>query len=91
MTPLGVAVLDSAVKRTLVLLALGSVCLSSCTTLQNRRDLYSPQTADGPYTRALKGGHWPGQLAPEERSVAEGPESSPTAKDGSRTQVAMKQ
>lgn len=30
--------------------------LVSCTTLENRRDLYSPQTVDGPYTRMLREG-----------------------------------
>jgi len=32
--------------------------LASCTTLQNRRDLYFPQAVDGPYTRMLKDGSW---------------------------------
>lgn len=32
--------------------------LSSCTTLQNRRDLFFPQTVEGPYTRMLKDGSW---------------------------------
>ncbi|MEX1118875.1 MAG: hypothetical protein WEB60_08790 [Terrimicrobiaceae bacterium] len=40
-----------------ILLAFGVVAvLSSCTTLENRRDLYSPQKVNGPYTRALKDG-----------------------------------
>jgi hypothetical protein len=30
--------------------------LTSCTTLENRRDLYSPQRVDGPYTRMLRDG-----------------------------------
>ncbi|MCX7869464.1 MAG: hypothetical protein N2322_05875 [Terrimicrobiaceae bacterium] len=30
--------------------------LASCTTLENRRDLYSPQRVDGPYTRMLREG-----------------------------------
>lgn len=30
--------------------------LVSCTTLENRRDLYSPQKVDGPYTRMLREG-----------------------------------
>jgi len=27
-----------------------------CTTLENRRDLYFPQTVEGPYTRMLRDG-----------------------------------
>lgn len=40
------------------LLPLGIVvlALASCTTLENRRDLYSPQKVEGPYTRMLKDG-----------------------------------
>jgi len=30
--------------------------LASCTTLENRRDLYSPQKVQGPYTRMLRDG-----------------------------------
>lgn len=30
--------------------------LASCTTLENRRDLYAPQRVDGPYTRMLREG-----------------------------------
>jgi len=30
--------------------------LASCTTLENRRDLYAPQKVQGPYTRMLKDG-----------------------------------
>jgi len=46
------------VKPTFVLLALGSAWLTSCTTLQNRRDLYSPQVVEGPYTRLLAERRW---------------------------------
>lgn len=44
------------VKFTLLLLAASGVLLTSCTTLENRRDMYSPQTVNGPYTRMLKDG-----------------------------------
>jgi len=37
-------------------LLLGVVFLASCTTLENRRDLYSPQKVNGPYTRMLDDG-----------------------------------
>jgi hypothetical protein len=40
-----------------ILLAFAAVAiLASCTTLENRRDLYSPQKVNGPYTRMLKDG-----------------------------------
>jgi len=29
--------------------------LGACSTLSNRRDLYTPQTTQGPYTKMLKG------------------------------------
>ena len=37
---------------------LAILLLSGCTTIQNRRDLYSPQPVEGPYTRMLKDGSW---------------------------------
>lgn len=45
--------------------------LSSCTTIQNRRDLFSPQTVEGPYTRMLKDGSW------RKQKVADVDSSSP--------------
>lgn len=33
-----------------------ALSLTACTTLENRRDLYSPQEVNGPYTRMLKHG-----------------------------------
>jgi len=38
--------------------AVGAIFLTSCvkTTLENRRDLYSPQVVNGPYTRMLNNG-----------------------------------
>ena len=32
------------------------MALASCTTLENRRDMYNPQKVNGPYTRMLKEG-----------------------------------
>ena len=58
-------------KPALVLASLAFPLLASCTTLQNRRDLYSPQPVNGPYTRMLKDGSWrkqkpvPVKVAPE--------------------------
>ena len=45
-------------KPTLVVATLAFSLLSSCTTIQNRRDLYSPQPVNGPYTRMLKDWSW---------------------------------
>ena len=45
-------------KPALATLSLSLVVLASCTTIQNRRDLYFPQTVNGPYTRMLKDGSW---------------------------------
>lgn len=35
---------------------MAAVLLTSCTTLENRRDMYNPQEVNGPYTRMLKTG-----------------------------------
>ncbi|MFZ4599088.1 MAG: hypothetical protein ACOYNN_10615 [Terrimicrobiaceae bacterium] len=43
-------------KLPLALLAVSTVVLTSCTTLENRRDMYSPQKVNGPYTRMLRDG-----------------------------------
>jgi ABC-type uncharacterized transport system auxiliary subunit len=45
-------------KPALIVATLALSLLTSCTTIQNRRDLYSPQTVEGPYTRMLKDGSW---------------------------------
>jgi len=47
-----------AMKTALIVAALALPLLASCTTLQNRRDLYFPQPVNGPYTRMLKDGSW---------------------------------
>ncbi len=36
--------------------AAGAVLLTSCTTLENRRDMFFPQKVNGPYTRMLHDG-----------------------------------
>lgn len=43
-------------KPSIVLIAILLTGLCSCTTLSNRRDMYSPQPVMGPYTRMLKNG-----------------------------------
>jgi hypothetical protein len=49
------------VKSTIPLLALLAFVafgFSACNTLADRRDLYSPVKANGPYTRSLHDGTW---------------------------------
>lgn len=42
----------------LLVLPVAVLSLTSCTTLENRRDMYSPQQVNGPYTRmAREWGH----------------------------------
>ena len=43
-------------KPSLVFFALAALLLASCTTLENRRDMYNPQVVNGPYTRMMKNG-----------------------------------
>ena len=31
---------------------------SACNTIENRRSVYAPKKADGPYTRSLQDGSW---------------------------------
>ena len=45
-------------KPALLASILAILLLPGCTTIQNRRDLYSPQPVEGPYTRMLKDGSW---------------------------------
>jgi len=40
----------------LIPVVLLAVCLTGCTTLENRRDLYFPQRVWGPYTKMLHRG-----------------------------------
>jgi hypothetical protein len=32
--------------------------MTACNTIENRRSLYAPKKADGPYTRSLQDGSW---------------------------------
>jgi hypothetical protein len=45
-------------KPALLASILAILLLASCTTIQNRRDLFSSQPVEGPYTRMLKDGSW---------------------------------
>ena len=47
-----------AVKFITAFLLLVAVALTACETPQNRRSLYAPAKASGPYTEALKTGSW---------------------------------
>jgi hypothetical protein len=73
-------------KPTLIVATLAFSFLTSCTTIQNRRDLYSPQPVNGPYTRMLKDGSWrtPNQTnlkaAPESQSDGSGSRDSKEVK-----------
>ena len=37
----------------LLILPVAALAFTSCTTLQNRRDMYFPQKVNGPYTRMI--------------------------------------
>jgi len=64
-------------KPALIVATLALSLLTSCTTIQNRRDLYSPQTVEGPYTRMLKDGSW------RKQKPAEAQEAPSSQADGS--------
>jgi len=64
-------------KPALIVATLALSLLTSCTTIQNRRDLYSPQTVEGPYTRMLKDGSW------RKQKSAEAQEAPSSQADGS--------
>ena len=64
-------------KPALIVSALALPLLASCTTIQNRRDLFFPQTVEGPYTRMLKDRSW---LKKKPSATSLAPESQP---DGS--------
>jgi hypothetical protein len=58
-------------KPALIVISLALSLLTSCTTIQNRRDLYAPQTVEGPYTRMLKDGSWRKQKSIEPQTAPE--------------------
>ncbi len=47
-----------AVKFALPLALCLAFATSACNTIENRRSVYAPKKADGPYTRALEDGTW---------------------------------
>jgi hypothetical protein len=61
-----------AVKFFLPLVVLLACGLSACNTVENRRSLYSPARANGPYTRSLQDGSWRDRTAkPVDQEYAE--------------------
>lgn len=71
-------------KPALVVPVLAFLFLTSCTTIQNRRDLYFPQPVDGPYTRMLKDGSWRKKMVNDATLPAE---VSPEGSDHSDSKI----
>jgi hypothetical protein len=46
------------VKFALPLVLCLAFATSACNTIENRRSVYAPKKADGPYTRSLQDGTW---------------------------------
>jgi len=68
-------------KSALAALSLSLVVLASCTTIQNRRDLYFPQTVNGPYTRMLKDGSWRKNKAADDNKSSQSVASGSSTRD----------
>jgi hypothetical protein len=47
-----------AVKFAFPLVVFFACGLAACNTVENRRSVYSPTKANGPYTRSLRDGSW---------------------------------
>ena len=71
-------------KPALLVAALAVLILASCTTIQNRRDLFSPQPVEGPYTRMLKDGSWRKQKMADTAVVPDSSADSSTASDSKK-------
>lgn len=68
-------------KPALAALSLSLVVLASCTTIQNRRDLYFPQTVNGPYTRMLKDGSWRKNKSTDDNKSSQSVTSGSSSRD----------
>lgn len=68
-------------KLALIVATLAVSLLTSCTTIQNRRDLYSPQPVNGPYTRMLKDGSWRNQKQTDVRVAPESQSDGSSSRD----------
>ena len=55
------------VKFALPLALCAALATTACNTVENQRSLYSPKTANGPYTRALEDGSWEEQKTVDEQ------------------------
>ena len=55
------------VKFVLPFLLVLAFAVTGCNTIENRRSLYAPKKADGPYTRALRDGTWDEQKTVDEQ------------------------
>ena len=58
LTPWGDSVPMRRVKFALPLVLCLAFATTACNTIENRRSLYAPQKANGPYTRSLRDGTW---------------------------------
>ena len=74
-------------KPALLVAALAVLILASCTTIQNRRDLFSPQPVDGPYTRMLKDGSWRKQKMADAAVVPDSSANGSTASDSKKVML----
>jgi hypothetical protein len=74
-------------KPALLASILAIILLSSCTTIQNRRDLFSPQPVEGPYTRMLKDGSWRKQKVADVRADSGSPADASTTSDSKRVKT----
>ena len=76
-------------KPALLASILAIILLSSCTTIQNRRDLFSPQSVEGPYTRMLKDGSWRKQKVADVSVDSGSPADGSTSSDSKRVKTPM--
>jgi hypothetical protein len=68
------------VKPVLALPLIVTLLLCSCTTLQNRRYLWEPETINGPYTRMLKEKTWQQSTKVEQQTEVVGSSEKPWGK-----------
>ncbi len=66
-------------KFTAPLLLIFAITLSACETSVNRRTLYAPPKASGPYTQALKTGSWRRGEYPQPKTEKKKDEGAPPA------------
>ncbi len=74
-------------KPALLASILAILLLPGCTTIQNRRDLYSPQPVEGPYTRMLKDGSWRKQKVADVSVDSGSPADASTTSDSKMVKI----